>query len=130
MPTYKAPLADIRFVLEDLLDVGQLAGLPGYADATPDVLIAVIGEAGKLCEDVLAPLNQPGDAEGGKSQACHRCGQPTPGTSSRRAGLAACPGERTSTHGRTPSETTSLAPRRQPRDSSGRLASARVGGHG
>ena len=66
MPTYKAPLADIRFVLEDLLDVGQLAGLPGYADATPDVLIAVIGEAGKLCEDVLAPLNQPGDAEG-----CH-----------------------------------------------------------
>jgi len=66
MPTYKAPLADIRFVLEDLLDVGQLAGLPGYADATPDVLLAVIGEAAKLCEDVLAPLNQPGDAEG-----CH-----------------------------------------------------------
>jgi alkylation response protein AidB-like acyl-CoA dehydrogenase len=66
MPTYRAPLADIRFVLEDLLDVGQLASLPGYADATPDVLVAVIEEAAKLCEDVLAPLNQPGDAEG-----CH-----------------------------------------------------------
>jgi len=66
MPTYRAPLADIRFVLEDLLDVGQLATLPGYADATPDVLVAVIEEAAKLCEDVLAPLNQPGDAEG-----CH-----------------------------------------------------------
>ena len=66
MPTYRAPLADIRFVLEDLLDVSQLAAFPGYADATPDVLIAVIEEAAKLCEDVLAPLNQPGDAEG-----CH-----------------------------------------------------------
>jgi len=66
MPTYRAPLADIRFVLEDLLDVGRLAALPGYADATPDVLIAVIEEAATLCEDVLAPLNQPGDAEG-----CH-----------------------------------------------------------
>ena len=44
MPTYRAPLADIRFVLEDLLNVGQLATLPGYANATPDVLIAVIEE--------------------------------------------------------------------------------------
>ena len=66
MPTYKAPLADIRFVLENLLDVGQLASLHGYADATPELLATVIEEAGKLCEDVLAPLNQSGDAEG-----CH-----------------------------------------------------------
>jgi alkylation response protein AidB-like acyl-CoA dehydrogenase len=66
MSTYKAPLDDIRFVLEELLDVGQLAELPGYADATPELLAAVIDEAATLCEDVLAPLNQPGDAEG-----CH-----------------------------------------------------------
>ena len=66
MPTYKAPLGDIRFVLEDLLDVGQLTHLPGFGDATPDVLAAVIEEASKLCEEVLAPLNQQGDAEG-----CH-----------------------------------------------------------
>jgi 3-(methylsulfanyl)propanoyl-CoA dehydrogenase len=66
MPTYKAPLDDIRFVLEDLLDVGQLSALPGFADATPELLAAVLQEAAKLCEDVLAPLNQPGDAEG-----CH-----------------------------------------------------------
>ena len=64
MPTYKAPLADIRFVLEDLLGVGQLATLPGYEDATPDILAAVLEEAAKLCEDVIAPLNQRGDAEG------------------------------------------------------------------
>ena len=66
MPTYKAPLTDIRFVLEDLLDVGQLAALPGYADATPELLATVIEEAAKLCEEVLAPLNPLGDAEG-----CH-----------------------------------------------------------
>src|SRR5688572_20803460 len=66
MPTYKAPLADVRFVLEDLLDIGQLSSLPGYEDATPDVLAAVREEAAKLCEEVLAPLNQTGDAEG-----CH-----------------------------------------------------------
>src|SRR6185503_19020978 len=66
MPTYKAPLADIRFVLEELLDVAQLTALPGYADATPELLTAVIEEAAKLCEDVIAPLNQPADAEG-----CH-----------------------------------------------------------
>ena len=49
MPTYKAPLTDIRFVLEDLLDVRQLAALPGHADATADLLTAVIEEAAKLC---------------------------------------------------------------------------------
>ena len=66
MPTYKAPLDDIRFVLEDVLDVAQVASLPGYADATPDLLASVLEEAAKLCEEVLQPLNQTGDAEG-----CH-----------------------------------------------------------
>ena len=64
MPAYRAPLADIRFVLDDLLDVGQLASLPGYGDATPDLLAAVREEAATLCEEVLAPLNQTGDAQG------------------------------------------------------------------
>src|SRR5690349_3524912 len=66
MPTYKAPLDEIRFVLEDLLDVGQVSALEGYSDATPDVLAVVLEEAAKLCEEVLTPLNQTGDAEG-----CH-----------------------------------------------------------
>jgi alkylation response protein AidB-like acyl-CoA dehydrogenase len=64
MPTYKPPVDDIRFVLDELLDVGQLAALPGYEDASPDVLLAVLEEGGKLCEEVLAPINQRGDAEG------------------------------------------------------------------
>ena len=64
MPSYKAPLPDIRFVLEDVLDVAQLASLPGYADATPDLLASILEEAAKLCEEVIQPLNQTGDAEG------------------------------------------------------------------
>ncbi|MHB1223642.1 MAG: acyl-CoA dehydrogenase C-terminal domain-containing protein [Gemmatimonadaceae bacterium] len=66
MPTYKAPLDDIRFVLVDLLDVAQLAQLPGYEESTADVLLSVLEEGGRFCEEVLAPLNQSGDQEG-----CH-----------------------------------------------------------
>ena len=64
MPTYKAPLDDIRFVLNDVIDAAGLADLPGYAEATPDTLETILEEAAKLCEEVLFPLNQSGDLEG------------------------------------------------------------------
>ena len=64
MPTYKAPLDDVRFLLNDVLAVEELSQLPGYEEATPDLLLAVLEEGGKLCEDVLQPINQTGDAEG------------------------------------------------------------------
>ena len=64
MTTYKAPLRDYRFVLEELLEVGELAKLPGYEDATPEIFAAVLEEGGKLCEEVLFPLNRSGDEEG------------------------------------------------------------------
>jgi alkylation response protein AidB-like acyl-CoA dehydrogenase len=64
MPSYKAPLDDIRFVLHELLDVGQLAKLPGYEEATPDTVDAILEEAARLAENELTPLNQPGDEEG------------------------------------------------------------------
>jgi alkylation response protein AidB-like acyl-CoA dehydrogenase len=64
MPSYSAPLADIRFLLEDVLDAGRLADLAPYADATPDVMLAVLEEGARLCEEVLEPLNAVGDAEG------------------------------------------------------------------
>jgi 3-(methylsulfanyl)propanoyl-CoA dehydrogenase len=64
VPTYKAPLDEIRFLLEDVLDVAQLTALPGYDELTPDVLLAVIEEGARLCEGIVAPLNQTGDAEG------------------------------------------------------------------
>lgn len=64
MPTYRAPLDDIRFVLHDVHGVERLAQLPGFADATPDMVDAVLTEGASVCESVLFPLNQSGDAEG------------------------------------------------------------------
>lgn len=64
MPSYKAPLRDMRFVLRDVLDVGQVANLSGYEAATPDLLDQILEEAAKVCEEILFPLNQSGDREG------------------------------------------------------------------
>ncbi|HZS82501.1 MAG TPA: acyl-CoA dehydrogenase C-terminal domain-containing protein [Stellaceae bacterium] len=64
MTTYKAPLRDYRFVLEELFDGAALARLPGYEEATADTIRAVLEEGARLCEEVLFPLNRPGDEEG------------------------------------------------------------------
>ena len=64
MPGYKAPLDDYRFIMNDVLGAGELAALPGFEDATPDLVASVLEEAAKLCETVLQPINQSGDAEG------------------------------------------------------------------
>ncbi len=64
MATYKAPLKDIRFVMNEVLDVSSLAELPGYEDATPDTIQSILEEAAKICENVLFPLNRSGDEEG------------------------------------------------------------------
>jgi 3-(methylsulfanyl)propanoyl-CoA dehydrogenase len=66
MPTYKAPVADVIFLLNDVFHVERYNNLPGFADATPDLLEAVLDEAAKFCEDVLTPLNRVGDKEGCK----------------------------------------------------------------
>src|SRR5512135_364362 len=67
MTTYKAPLADIRFVMFDLLKVeAQYQRLPGGENATRDVVDAILDEAARFSEQVLAPLNASGDEEG-----CH-----------------------------------------------------------
>ncbi len=49
MAVYKAPVKDIAFVLNEVLDVSSLATLPGYEDATPDTIQAIVEEAGRLC---------------------------------------------------------------------------------
>jgi alkylation response protein AidB-like acyl-CoA dehydrogenase len=64
MPSYKAPLDEYRFVMNEVLDAGELSALPGFEDATPDLIASVLEEAAKFCETVLQPLNQRGDAEG------------------------------------------------------------------
>jgi alkylation response protein AidB-like acyl-CoA dehydrogenase len=64
MTTYRAPQRDMRFVLHELLGVEQLARLPGYEDATAEVIDQVIAEGAKLCENVLFPINRAGDEAG------------------------------------------------------------------
>ena len=64
MPTYKAPLRDLQFVLHEVLQSEQHYQAIGADDATPDMIDAILSEAGKFCEDVLAPLNRVGDEEG------------------------------------------------------------------
>jgi alkylation response protein AidB-like acyl-CoA dehydrogenase len=64
MATYTAPLRDMRFVYHELLDGDALADMPVYEDFSPDVVDAVLEEAGKFAAEVLFPLNLSGDAEG------------------------------------------------------------------
>lgn len=67
MPTYAAPLDDMRFVLNDVLGYEtEITSLPGYDEATRDLVDAILEEAARLCENELQPLNLPGDEEG-----CH-----------------------------------------------------------
>ena len=61
---YTPPLAEIRFVLGELCDLGGLGRLPGYEAATPDVVDAVLEEAGRFAANELSPLNQVGDQQG------------------------------------------------------------------
>ena len=64
MPTYKAPVDDELFLLKDVFHIERYGNLPGFADATPDMIEAILREAAKLSEDVLTPLNRVGDTEG------------------------------------------------------------------
>jgi acyl-CoA dehydrogenase len=66
MPTYKAPVDDTLFLLNDVLHLDRYGNLPGFADASPDVIEAILAEAAKFSEEVLTPLNRVGDKEGCK----------------------------------------------------------------
>lgn len=64
MPVYTAPTRDYKFVLHDVLNMSQYGNLPGFADADADTVDAILEEAAKVSEQVLAPLNRTGDVEG------------------------------------------------------------------
>lgn len=67
MPAYKAPLRDMRFLLNEVFDFeSHYKKLPNGEEATPDMVDAILTEMAKLCENTIAPLYQSGDAEG-----CH-----------------------------------------------------------
>ena len=64
MPVYSAPLQDSLFVINEVLNLEKYHNLPGFEEATPDMIEAILGEAAKLCEEVLQPINLSGDQEG------------------------------------------------------------------
>src|SRR3954464_15754019 len=64
MPTYKAPVEDVQFLLNDVFHMERYGNMPGFTDATPDTLAAILEEAAKLAEEVVQPLNRVGDLEG------------------------------------------------------------------
>ncbi|WP_376087578.1 acyl-CoA dehydrogenase C-terminal domain-containing protein [Roseomonas sp. CCTCC AB2023176] len=64
MPTYNAPLRDMRFVMTEFVDPARLRSLPGCQEMTPDLVDPILEEAAKLCQEVLFPLNRSGDEEG------------------------------------------------------------------
>jgi alkylation response protein AidB-like acyl-CoA dehydrogenase len=64
MPSYTAPVDEALFLLNDVLDFHGHGDIPGYADASPDVVEQILNEAAKLCEESLQPVNRSGDSEG------------------------------------------------------------------
>ena len=64
MPTFRAPVQDTLFVLNDVLGYERYSNLAGFSDASPDVLEAILAEGAKLAENVMHPLNRVGDMEG------------------------------------------------------------------
>ncbi|MBV2143699.1 acyl-CoA dehydrogenase C-terminal domain-containing protein [Falsochrobactrum sp. TDYN1] len=64
MPSYRAPVEDTNFVLNDVLNYQRYNNLPGFADASPDVVEAILAEGAKLAEGTLFPINHTGDRQG------------------------------------------------------------------
>ena len=64
MPSYVAPVKDMEFIFQDVLNLTQYQDVPGFEDTSPDLVSAILKEGAKLTEEVFFPLNQSGDAEG------------------------------------------------------------------
>ena len=74
--TYRAPVRDQMFILGDVLKIDQYSNLPGFADASLDVVEQILNEGAKFCEEVLAPLNKIGDTQGCSLSADHKVTTP------------------------------------------------------
>lgn len=83
---YRAPISDFQFLFDHVVGLDQVAGTDRFAEATPDMVEAILTEAGRVSSEVLAPLQREGDLhpavlENGKV----RC---TPGFDARKYGTA------------------------------------------
>ncbi len=66
MTAYTAPLRDIRFTLDEVANIGAVASLPGFEEATEELRDSILDEAGKIAGGLLAPLNRIGDTRGSR----------------------------------------------------------------
>ena len=64
MSDYRAPVKDMRFVMDELAGFKELSQMAAYEEATPDVADAILDEAARFTGEVLAPLNRVGDKQG------------------------------------------------------------------
>jgi acyl-CoA dehydrogenase len=77
MPSYRAPVEDVSFLLNDVFHFDNYNNLPGFSDASADVREAILEEAAKFAENVIQPLNRVGDLEGCKRHDDGRVTTPT-----------------------------------------------------